>query len=166
MDASVIELIVKITLFVTVIAIFYWLRTSGSAARNLLAIERWFDAMDVRVEGQRWQGGRSEVLRDLGNGPMGLMGYRCDVVCMTRSGRFFRLWIEATLSQVNAWRLRPLSPAEAQSLLDLSTDAFDALRRPMGSTPSADVATHASLVSPASDAGAVSPMAMTVTSSP
>lgn len=121
---AVVPLVLRTGIIGTVLASGAALLVQGNRPRNMAAIGLWLDQLDTVVAGQRWRGARAEVLYPVNSHRCGLLGYRCDVVCVTLSGRYFRFSATSSLGEVKEWLLTPLSLQEAMQLTGRPAEAL------------------------------------------
>jgi hypothetical protein len=105
----VIELISQAAIVLICVTVLAMLLRKGSVHSNAAEIERWFDAMDVVVNGQRYRGSRSSIVEVTDERRLGAFGYQVYAVCETRSGRVFEVYIASSLSKIIDWKLTPIS---------------------------------------------------------
>lgn len=89
-----------------VIAWSFYKRKSSPVNNQRIALD-WFSSMDVVSDGQRYRGGRSEIVVDFDSKPIPGMGYKLVLGCRTQSGRLYYLSVVSTMCTVTDWWILP-----------------------------------------------------------
>lgn len=100
---TILALVVGIGLAAVVLRVI----RAASIPYNLKQVETWFLALDVIVDGQRYQGSRATAAHTINHGRVGIGGYFIHSVFETPSGRVFTLRVTTSFGSVIDWDLQP-----------------------------------------------------------
>lgn len=124
---QLIQLAFQILIVVGLLVTVYVLRSSLSQRGNEKAVSQWFLEFDAISHGQRWRGIRSQIIEPLRTDRRAT-GLETELLCVTRSGRWFILGVETKWSQVVNWRISPMADADLAEMLDIEASELDKTR--------------------------------------
>ena len=104
--------------FLIVCAMILSIRRKASRSTNEFAVINWLESMDVVAHGQRWQGARCKTVLVLDEKRRGYANYVYQVLCVTRSGRWFILTAETSMALLISWHIYPVRSEKAAELID------------------------------------------------